>query len=484
MSPPTEQLIRDYLNRLSVAARGQLGPDDRRALVNRTRDFIERKTGFAGPPTAVEVARLLSGLGDPSGLVHQERQRLAAVRGEEPEPVAGRTRLARVLRRDQGKARSASWHWPVQEGSRTDLQVTLLDSSGAGHDDTSHDDTGYDDTGHDDTGHDDTGHDDTGDGGALGQEDAAVSGLVLTGTAMNGTATGSTALNSTALNSTALNSTALNSTAPNGTGLEHDAAVGANGTAPSVPAQAGEPPWFMVSLGFRGSDAAQPEAGPSKPQWPSLVASGGEPEQPGVSGLPATGEAEPPEAEPPESETPESEPPESELVEAATQQQADADSYGADDVAPAAATPAWQLTTPTESVLARRARRAARGIMSWYRRCPLEASAVVVLGIGGASYPPLWLLGAALALASRLWDYRDKWIGLTLPLLVTVIGTVLGVTRGGQTSVGEGVHEGWVYAVVVSRIAAALGASFLAWRTLHGRRPPAVPPWNRPHKIG
>ena len=103
MSPPTEQLIRDYLNRLSVAARGQLGPDDRRALVNRTRDFIERKTGLAGPPTAVEVARLLAGLGDPAGLVQQERQRLAAVRGDVPEPTAGRSRLARVLRRDPDK---------------------------------------------------------------------------------------------------------------------------------------------------------------------------------------------------------------------------------------------------------------------------------------------------------------------------------------------------------------------------------------------
>ena len=86
--------------------------------------------------------------------------------------------------------------------------------------------------------------------------------------------------------------------------------------------------------------------------------------------------------------------------------------------------------------------------------------------------------------ASRLWDYRDKWVGLALPLLLTVIGTAFGVTRGGQVSVGEGVHEGWVYAVVISRIAAALGAGYLSWRTLHGRRPPAVPPWNRPHKIG
>ena len=139
---------------------------------------------------------------------------------------------------------------------------------------------------------------------------------------------------------------------------------------------------------------------------------------------------------------------------------------------------------PTEWMIVRQARPVIRGVMSWYQRCPLEASAVVLLGIGGASYPPVWLLGAALALASHLWDYRDKWVGLALPLLLTVIGTALGVTRGGHVSVGEGVHEGWVYAVVISRIAAAFGASYLAWRTLHGRRPPPVPPWNRPHKIG
>src|SRR5271165_5799887 len=131
MSPPAEQLIRDYLNRLSVAARGQLGPDDRRALVNRTRDFIERKTGLAGPPTAIEVARLLAGLGDPSRLVQQERRRLSAVRGEMPEPAAGRNPITRVLRRAHGKPRSASWHWPVLEGSRADLQITLLDDDGA-----------------------------------------------------------------------------------------------------------------------------------------------------------------------------------------------------------------------------------------------------------------------------------------------------------------------------------------------------------------
>ncbi len=321
MSPATEQLIRDYLNRLSVAARGQLGPDDRRALVNRTRDFIERQDRIRrAARRPLEVARLLSGLGDPAGLVQQERQRLATVRGDEPAPAAGRTRLARVLRRDQAKARSASWHWPVQEGSRTDLQVTLLDGS-------------------------------------------------LNGPVPNGTVSSSTV-------------------------SEHDAAAGANGAAPIVPAQGSEPSWFMLSLGSGGSDGphaaataepsvpvdaqpmdaqpvdaqpvdkqpedpeledvqpedAQPEDGPSKPRWPSLVAD--------VDG---------------------------------------ADVDAADTAAPPEATPAAQLTLRTESVIARRAGRVARGFVAWYRRLPLEATAVVLLGVGGASYPPLWLLGAGVS---------------------------------------------------------------------------------------
>ncbi len=81
MSPPTEQLIRDYLNRLSVAARGRLSSDDRRALVTRTHDFIERNASRSGPATALQIAALLSRLGDPGALVDQEVARLAAEHG-------------------------------------------------------------------------------------------------------------------------------------------------------------------------------------------------------------------------------------------------------------------------------------------------------------------------------------------------------------------------------------------------------------------
>jgi hypothetical protein len=119
------------------------------------------------------------------------------------------------------------------------------------------------------------------------------------------------------------------------------------------------------------------------------------------------------------------------------------------------------------------------------RQRPLESLAAVLLGLGGAAYPPVWLLGAALALGSRAWDYRDKWIGLAGPVLLLIVGTVAGVSLGSQpASFGSHVHDAWVAADIVSRIAALLGAAYLVWRLGPGRRQPSVPPWNKPHKVG
>jgi hypothetical protein len=375
--------------------------------VNRTRDFIERKTSLAGPPTAVEVARLLAGLGDPSRLVQQERQRLAAVRGELPGPGAGRSRIARALRRDPSRARSASWHWPALAGSRADLQLTLLDSSNT-----------WTDTPDD------------------AEEPGSASGTVI---AMPGAA----------------------GAARNG-GAHDDHA--ADGSEPSVlvPPQAGQASWLLDALSSPAPDvpelspaesasAETQERGtaaavPPKPRRPSVAlrheANGSTPEQPAPASA-ATGDAE-----------------------------------------LASVTPAWQLTTPSYPVISRQARRALRAIASWYRRTPLEASAVLLLGLGGVIYPPVWLVGAIVALASRLWDYKDKWVGLAIPLVLTLVGIAFGVASGGRVSMGQGIHEGWVYGVVASRIAAAVSACYLGWRSVHGRRQPAVPPWNRPHKIG
>jgi hypothetical protein len=403
MSPPTEQLIRDYLNRLSVAARGQLGPDDRRALVNRTRDLIERKTGLAGPPSAKEVRRLLAGLGDPARLAEQERQRLAAVRGEPPEPTAGRSRMARVLRRDASKARSASWPRPVLPVNRTDLLATLLDDAETKAD-------------------------------PRDERDSPVS-------ASAGPVAGNGSSNGIARNGEA----------------REESAAGDDRPAAHGPAQDSEPSWFMLAFGGREADAPADAAGsagapaveprapaPAKPRWPLVVARGG--------------------------------------AGASTQRFAGSASTAGDQ--PAGTSPAWQLTTPADPVVPRLVRRAAKAVSGWCRREPVEATAVALLGLGGAIYPPVWLLGAGVALASRRWDYKDKWLGLALPPLLTLLGIVVGVTRGGHISVGHTVHEAWVYGVLSSRIAAVVGASYLGWRSVHGRRPPALPPWNRPRNAG
>jgi hypothetical protein len=393
MSPPTEQLIRDYLSRLAVAARRQLGPDDRRALIDRTREFIERKTGFAGPPTALEVGRLLSGLGDPAGLVSQERQRLATLRGEAMEP-ASRGRLARVLLGDPGKVRGASWHWPPQPGSRADLRLTLIDGSAP----------------------------------AVGDP----------------AATGAT------------------------TSLEAARPAAAEAAGQPVPRQAppGDPGSGDAGPNMADPDHADPDhadpdhadpdhADTGRPRWPALAAVTAD------DGF---------------------------VQRDAGDEEADHRAQGPDaqPAAPGArrglAAMTWQLSTAAPRQPSR-LRQLLASAGDWSRRHKLEAVAIALLGLGGAIFPPVWLLGAAVALASRLWDYRDKWVALALPVLLMVIGTVAGFAVGSRGSFGHGMHEGWVFAVGFCRATAVLSACYLARRAARGPRPSAVPPWDRPHRV-
>lgn len=116
----------------------------------------------------------------------------------------------------------------------------------------------------------------------------------------------------------------------------------------------------------------------------------------------------------------------------------------------------------------------------------LEAVAVLLLGVGGAVFPPVWLLGALLALVSqRTWDIPDKLTGLVLPVFLVVLGTVLVLLVGHSHSHLEPyLYEAWLAAGRLSRVFAAGGAYYLLWRMLRGRRPPRRPPWNVPGKLG
>ncbi len=92
------------------------------------------------------------------------------------------------------------------------------------------------------------------------------------------------------------------------------------------------------------------------------------------------------------------------------------------------------------------------------RQRPLEATAVVLIGLGGAVYPPVWILGAVLALASRVWDFRDKWLGLVVPVFVVIVGMGADVSLGGTRSgVGAYFREAWIFGGHLSRVVGGPG---------------------------
>ena len=126
-------------------------------------------------------------------------------------------------------------------------------------------------------------------------------------------------------------------------------------------------------------------------------------------------------------------------------------------------------------------RNALRTAATTARSNPLEAVALVLLGPGGAAFPPIWLAGAAVAAASRVWDLRDKWISLAgLPPLV-IVGTALAIALGGRHGSFSGyAHATLMWAILLSRAGALLDACYLGWRLRQGPRPPASAPFRHP----
>jgi hypothetical protein len=374
MSPPTEQLIRDYLNRLSVAARDRLGADDRRALVDRTRKLIERKADFAGRPTMLEVGKVLARLGDPAALVEQEWRRLAAVRGETPDgmpqpagappladpddsrelaesadPPSTRRFLNRILHREPGRAWRSDSGWPTAVPIENGTSGSTAGVPGTAQLEPPWPSAAAQDGGT----------------APYPHPDAPVRNGTVVGTALT---------------------PADNGRADAGPG----AAVAVNGT------------------------TANPTDTTTDTTAASETGTGDEPEQAGRAGM---------------------------------------------------------ATRPI---------RLLRSLASRAWQQPLEATAIILLGLGGAIFPPVFVLGALVALGSKLWHYRDKWVGLVLPPVLTIIGAAAGIAIGGRS---HGLHDGWVFLNILSRVAAVLGAGYLAWRTGTGRRPPPSPPWHKPHGV-
>ena len=98
----------------------------------------------------------------------------------------------------------------------------------------------------------------------------------------------------------------------------------------------------------------------------------------------------------------------------------------------------------------------------------------MLLGVGGLILPfPFWLIGGLVALRSRRWDARDKWVALAGPPLVAVACVLIrAVTVNGQfpafyhaaASLRAG-HPGGLPAV----------RRYLVWRLRRGPRAEVLP---------
>ena len=132
-------------------------------------------------------------------------------------------------------------------------------------------------------------------------------------------------------------------------------------------------------------------------------------------------------------------------------------------------------------MLGRRAAQLSQGAAELGRSHPLEAAAIALLGIGGLILPfPFWLFGGVLAIWSRIWDNRDKWIALLGPAVITLAGTVvtaLIIHRQGNTFVTYG-HALRLDVGLLLRVGSVACASYLTWRVRRGPRE-VVPPWKR-----
>jgi hypothetical protein len=475
MAPPTatEQLIRDYLNRLSVAAR-DLAADDRRALLERTRSLIDQKVNLARRPSTMDVGRVLARLGDPAVLVEQERRRLVAQGKAVPRstPAAPRQRfLARTVGREHARPRGPGFPWSAMRdngGSASFAQPNGV-SNGVEHRATPT------------TADSPAARSEGGESAGVPVADAAPS----AGTAANGLAAADGPV-------TASDGPAAGdgpTSAADGPARE-DGPLAADGPAPAdqpgaadraVPAHSPPSDADAVNVG-----PAQPRA-ESPPRRRSAFVAGPVRRHSHVDDQSADDATSPPATEGARDSTA----PRAEGARDSTAPRAEAAGAGPaaragpgaatrdnTEAAPGGGTASGrsglrvQVTGPDGAV-----RRQIGRVLGWARKRPLEAAAVALMGVGGPIFPPVFLIGATLALASELWDGRDKWVGLALPIVLTLIGLILGIAAGGRA---HWQHEGWVYLDIVSRVAPMLGAGYLAWRSERPRRPPAVPPFIRP----
>jgi hypothetical protein len=116
------------------------------------------------------------------------------------------------------------------------------------------------------------------------------------------------------------------------------------------------------------------------------------------------------------------------------------------------------------------------------RQHKLETAAVLLLGVSAFIFVfPFWLvfalLGGVVAIWSQIWNARDKWVGLTGPLVIALVGTIVSALIIGHF-VGSYLEAFRLYVGYYYRAGSLLTAVYLA---LQARRGPQrrLPPWKR-----
>ena len=119
------------------------------------------------------------------------------------------------------------------------------------------------------------------------------------------------------------------------------------------------------------------------------------------------------------------------------------------------------------------------------RQHKLETAAVLLLGVSAFIFVfPFWLVvalvGGVVALWSQTWNARDKWVGLTGPPVLALVGTIVAawIIGGRGHFIGSYPEAFRLYVGYSYRAGSLLCAVYLA---LQARRGPQrrLPPWRR-----
>ncbi len=430
MRPPAEQVVRDYLSRLTVAAR-TLPPEDRQAFLARYQNLVERQSGVRDMADPADVMRALSGIGEPEALVERERTRLEAQR-KEREAAASKASLWKPPPRARGGRNGSAGGGQPGTGPRSAGNLVRKDGRPVT--------------------------------GEIRVTTRPISSRWRPGEPLKPKKSRRGRVPPPPPDS---------SREP-----DRDASADSGPSVEQPPVE--QPPVEQPPVERQAAEPQVPEQRPADASSgtvsSALAAAGGAAAGPGAAGAAAP--------ETPATRTP--------AGTAARPTPAGTSATPTPAGTSATPAPTRRLPRPVRPRLPRRlqpgdiTRDMARRAAETGRQHRRETVCVVMLALGGLILPfplwevgfLLWLAGALVAATSKLWSLPDKWIGLVGPLALVIIGTAVTVSLGGARSTGSAyLHETLTTAMYLFMVGAVLGAAYLAWRIYRGRRPDSIPRW-------